>query len=114
MRAFIITLIFISVIYSTTTYAQQRDVELTGMVTDHQGEPLPGVTIRVRNTQFGTVTDTDGRYLLRGRWKDGENSTGRERRSLNGTTCIHNKRAYRTGAVWGLFQKNGFFCYKNG
>ena len=24
------------------------------------------------------------------------------------------KRAYRTGAVWGLFQKNGFFCYKNG
>ena len=31
MRAFIITLIFISVIYSTTTYAQQRDVELTGM-----------------------------------------------------------------------------------
>ena len=72
MRAFIITLIFISVIYSTTTYAQQRDVELTGMVTDHQGEPLPGVTIRVRNTQFGTVTDTDGRYLLRGRWKEGE------------------------------------------
>ena len=70
MRAFIITLIFISVIYSTTTYAQQRDVELTGMVTDHQGEPLPGVTIRVRNTQFGTVTDTDGRYLLRGRWKE--------------------------------------------
>lgn len=72
MRAFIITLIFISVIYSTTTYAQQRDVELIGMVTDHQGEPLLGVTIRVRNTQFGTVTDTDGRYLLRGRWKEGE------------------------------------------
>ena len=39
------------------------------MVTDHQGEPLPGATVRIGNTQFGTVTDANGRYQLRGRWK---------------------------------------------
>ena len=45
---------------------------LTGMVTDHQGEPLPGATVRIGNTQFGTVTDANGRYQLRGRWKKGD------------------------------------------
>lgn len=62
MRSFIFSLIIIifSAIYSQTICAQQRDIVLTGTVTDHQGEPLPGVTIRVRNTQFGTVTDADG------------------------------------------------------
>lgn len=74
MRSFIFSLIIIifSAIYSQTICAQQRDIVLTGTVTDHQGEPLPGVTIRVRNTQFGTVTDADGRYLLRGRWEEGD------------------------------------------
>lgn len=42
------------------------------MVTDHQGEPLPGATVRIGNTQFGTVTDANGRYQLRGRWKKGD------------------------------------------
>lgn len=74
MRSFIFSLIIIifSAIYSQTICAQQRDIVLTGTVTDHQGEPLPDVTIRVRNTQFGTVTDADGRYLLRGRWEEGD------------------------------------------
>lgn len=47
MRAFIISffvVIFISAISFQATYAQQKDIVLTGMVTDHQGEPLPGAT----------------------------------------------------------------------
>ena len=75
MRAFIISffvVIFISAISFQATYAQQKDIVLTGMVTDHQGEPLPGATVRIGNTQFGTVTDANGRYLLRGRWKKGD------------------------------------------
>ena len=65
MRAFIISffvVIFISAISFQATYAQQKDIVLTGMVTDHQGEPLPGATVRIGNTQFGTVTDANGRY----------------------------------------------------
>ena len=40
MRAFIISffvVIFISAISFQATYAQQKDIVLTGMVTDHQG-----------------------------------------------------------------------------
>lgn len=36
-----------------------------GRVTDSQGEPLPGVSIRLKNRAYGVVTDIDGKYQLR-------------------------------------------------
>ena len=41
---------------------QQRIV--SGKVTDSSGSPLPGVTIVVKGTTNGTVTNTDGEYSL--------------------------------------------------
>ncbi len=41
---------------------QQRKV--TGKVTDASGEPLPGVTVLVKGTTQGTVTDFDGNYTI--------------------------------------------------
>jgi len=37
---------------------------ITGTVIDDSGEPLPGVTVLVRRTNIGTVTDLDGRYSI--------------------------------------------------
>ncbi|WP_160718132.1 carboxypeptidase-like regulatory domain-containing protein [Chitinophaga solisilvae] len=37
---------------------------ITGLVADEKGEPLPGVTIMIRGTTYGTVTNKDGRYRL--------------------------------------------------
>ncbi len=42
--------------------AQQRTV--SGTVTDAGGQPLPGVTVVVKGTTKGTITDTDGNYSL--------------------------------------------------
>ena len=42
--------------------AQQR-ITVTGTVTD-KGEPLPGVTILLKNTTNGTTTDGDGKYSI--------------------------------------------------
>lgn len=42
--------------------AQQRNV--SGTVTDSQGEPLIGVSIIVKGATTGTVTDFDGKYTL--------------------------------------------------
>lgn len=36
----------------------------TGRLLDRQGEPLPGVAVRVVGGQTATVTDSDGRYTL--------------------------------------------------
>lgn len=37
---------------------------ITGKVTDISGEPLPGVTVVVKGTTKGTVTNADGEYFL--------------------------------------------------
>ena len=42
--------------------AQQKQV--TGMVTDKQGLPMPGVTVAVKNTAAGTITNNDGSFQL--------------------------------------------------
>lgn len=43
---------------------QNQQKEITGKVTDTQGQPLPGVTVTVKGTTKGTVTDVDGNYSL--------------------------------------------------
>ena len=43
-------------------YAQPRTVK--GQVTDVKKEPLPGVTILVKGTDKGTITDMDGKFAI--------------------------------------------------
>lgn len=47
---------------SLLTFAQERMIE--GNVIDENGQPLIGVTIRLKGTKRGTVTDTIGHYRL--------------------------------------------------
>ncbi|MCC8172352.1 MAG: TonB-dependent receptor [Parabacteroides sp.] len=42
----------------------QQKIQLTGHVTDASNEPLIGVSVLVKGTTRGTVTDIDGRYEL--------------------------------------------------
>ncbi|WP_164675017.1 SusC/RagA family TonB-linked outer membrane protein [Anditalea andensis] len=42
----------------------KRQRIITGTVIDETGEPLPGVTVMVRRSTIGTVTDIDGRYAI--------------------------------------------------
>ncbi|RNL90132.1 SusC/RagA family TonB-linked outer membrane protein [Sinomicrobium pectinilyticum] len=41
-----------------------QQYELNGTVTDMQGSPLAGVTIRIKDTRRGTLSDTDGTYSI--------------------------------------------------
>lgn len=41
------------------------DIVVTGKVLDETGLPLPGVSVKVKNSTTGTSTDTDGNYSLR-------------------------------------------------
>ena len=43
-------------------FAQQKTV--TGTITDDDGAPLPGVTIVIKGTTAGTISDVDGNYTL--------------------------------------------------
>ncbi|MGV3528098.1 MAG: SusC/RagA family TonB-linked outer membrane protein [Flavisolibacter sp.] len=41
-------------------------IDISGIVTDNQGEPLSGASVVVQGTQQGTSTDGNGHFLLRG------------------------------------------------
>src|SRR5690606_32538338 len=41
-----------------------QELPIKGTVTDENGLPLPGVTVRVKNTTEGTSTDINGAFIL--------------------------------------------------
>lgn len=43
---------------------QQQKKSISGKVTDETGQPLPGVTVIIKGTTRGTVTNMDGSYSL--------------------------------------------------
>ncbi|MBW3469501.1 SusC/RagA family TonB-linked outer membrane protein [Arthrospiribacter ruber] len=43
----------------------EQEVEITGRVTNQEGESLPGVAVSVSGTTTGAITDIDGNYSLR-------------------------------------------------
>ncbi len=55
-----IILCFFLVFIGTAVWAQQRTI--SGTVTEQNGKPLPGVTVLVKGTTIGTVTDTNGNF----------------------------------------------------
>lgn len=48
----------------TTTSVLAQEKTVSGVVTDSQGVPLPGVNILVKGTTNGTQTDFDGNYTI--------------------------------------------------
>lgn len=43
---------------------QQQQQSISGKVSDNKGEPLPGVTVIIKGTTQGTVTNSDGNYTI--------------------------------------------------
>lgn len=43
---------------------QAQDITLKGVVSDGTGEGLPGVSVLVKGTSNGTITDVEGKYSL--------------------------------------------------
>ncbi len=41
-----------------------RDILVRGLITDGQGKPLPGVSVRLKGTSLGTVSDVAGKFSL--------------------------------------------------
>lgn len=50
--------------HNSKTSKDYVDLTIKGIVTDENGEPLPGASVTVEGTTSGTVTDIDGNYTL--------------------------------------------------
>ena len=57
------SMILILVLMTGMAFAQQKSI--SGKVTDESGTPTPGVTVVVKGTTIGTITDVDGKYSLK-------------------------------------------------
>ncbi len=55
-------LIFLTLVMSSAIFAQQ--IPITGKVTEASGESLPGVSVVIKGTSQGTITDINGVYQL--------------------------------------------------
>ena len=44
--------------------AQQSGKKITGNVKDSNGQPIPGVSVIIKGSTTGTVTDVDGKFTL--------------------------------------------------
>jgi TonB-linked SusC/RagA family outer membrane protein len=51
-------------IRTSVTVASVFDAVITGQVKDEQGQPLPGVTVKLQNSQVATMTDVNGNFKL--------------------------------------------------
>ena len=45
-------------------YAGAASINVTGTVTDSHGQPIPGVTVKVKGTNKTTATDLNGIFRL--------------------------------------------------
>lgn len=54
-----------------STYANDAPAQLSGKVTDENGELFPGVAVRIKGAPYGTTTDENGYYMIRGNFKKG-------------------------------------------
>ena len=56
--------VVLSLLSATSMYSQQNLTRITGKVIDGNGEPLIGVTVRVKNAGTGTTTGINGDFTL--------------------------------------------------
>lgn len=59
----LITVMLFFVICTGSLFAQERTI--TGSVVDKDGNPLPGVSIVIKGTTSGIITDINGKYTLK-------------------------------------------------
>src|SRR5215217_3504325 len=64
MKRTILYILFLSLIYTQTAWSQQAR-RLTGLVTSTEdSQPLPGVSVTVKGTTQGSVTNAEGGFEL--------------------------------------------------
>ncbi len=72
-RKILLTFIFLNFMYPSIYGEEkynvdkpiQREISVTGTITDKRGVPLPGVNVLVKGTSKGVSTDFDGNYLIK-------------------------------------------------
>ena len=52
-------------LFSFMSYVMGQEVTISGQVKDQKGLPLPGVSVRVKGTNTGASTESNGTFRLK-------------------------------------------------
>lgn len=63
--SFLHSVIMLLLLFFITLPASAQHAVVSGTVIDDEGEPFPGVTVQTNEKGLGTVTDAEGKFLLR-------------------------------------------------
>ncbi|WP_268225150.1 SusC/RagA family TonB-linked outer membrane protein [Sinomicrobium oceani] len=109
-------LVFLPVFASVSPPIFSLQHEINGTVTDIDGLPLPGVNIIIKGTQQGTISDSDGRYVIAAGEKDvlvfsyiGFKTL---ERSVNGHTILNVQLEEDITALEGIEVNAGYYTVK--
>ena len=56
--------LFVSLLLAVFSMSAMAQISISGVVKDVSGETIPGVSIAIKATNLGTVTDIDGKYAI--------------------------------------------------
>ncbi len=63
-QSFLVLLFVFGTSITMTTHAQERVSIVSGIVTDENGETMPGATVTLQGVMGGTITNIDGEYSI--------------------------------------------------
>ena len=86
--------VLVSAIMLLNTIVIAQDISVSGAVTDNAGESLMGVTIFIKGTTSGAVTDADGNYACKAFLGEYEIYVEKDGKSTTSAVAL----AERTGA----------------
>ena len=64
MRKILRLALLFTILLSATVMAQNQGTVVKGTVTDDKGVTLPGVSVKVKGTNAGSITDINGKYTI--------------------------------------------------
>lgn len=64
MRKIYRFLALLIILVASYTQLSAQEISVSGTVNDHEGETLPGVSVVIKGTTHGTVTDIDGNFSV--------------------------------------------------
>lgn len=56
--------ILLCIMSTSFSFSQDKELKIIGVVTDTQNNPLPGVSVLIKGTSTGVVSNLDGKYVI--------------------------------------------------
>lgn len=63
-KVFFQKMLFLLFLGFISVSSAQAQIKISGVVTDTQSQPMPGISVILKNSAKGTVTDLDGKYTM--------------------------------------------------